>query len=64
MPTQVRLHQLSDLSNEESPNEIFLETEINTQLRIVSKPSGETIISFPYGNKFDIINGHIIIHEK
>jgi len=64
MPTQVRLLILEDLAHKESPNEFFLETQVNTQLYIVSKPSGETIISFPYGNKFDIIDGQIIIHEK
>jgi len=64
MPTLLRLHQLNDLSHEESPNEILLDTQINTELHIIRKPSGETIIKFPFGNKFDIIDGQIIIHEK
>lgn len=64
MPKQVRLHQLSDLSNQESVNEIFLETKIKTHLHIAVKQSGETMISFPYGNKFDVIDGKIIIYEK
>jgi hypothetical protein len=63
MPTQVRLHQLSDLSNEESPEQIYLDTNLNTQINIRVEQE-KTIITLPYGNKFDIINGSIIIHEK
>lgn len=64
MPRQVTLHQLNDLSHKESPNEILLDTQIKTELHIISKPSGETIIKLPFGNKFDIVDGQIIIHEK
>lgn len=63
MAKQVRLHQLSELSNDETPNEILLDTDINTELHIIKKAS-ETIIRFPYGNRFDIVDGMIIIHEK
>lgn len=63
MPKQVRLHQLEDLSNEECQNKIFLQTKLNTQLQIVAQ-SDRTIISLPYGNKFDVVDGCIIIHEK
>lgn len=63
MPYQVALHQLEDLSHEESPREILLDTNLNTQLDIESK-NGLTTISFPFGNKFDIVNNTIIIHEK
>jgi hypothetical protein len=63
MPRSVRLHQIGDLSNEESRNEILVDTMPNTELHI--KVSGdETIIRLPYGNKFDIIDGCIIIHER
>ncbi len=62
MPTRVALHQLEDLSHEESSNEIFLDTKLNTELHIRVK-TDRTIIMFPFGNKFDIVDGMIIIHE-
>lgn len=52
MPKNVTLHQLSDLSCSDSPNEILLDTEINTELHIIKRTDGKTIITFPYGNKF------------
>lgn len=64
MPTKVKLHQLSDLSHADSPNEILLETEINTKLHIIKQPNGDTIIVFPYGNKFEASGGVITIHPK
>jgi predicted choloylglycine hydrolase len=63
MPTTVALHQLDELAHGESKNEILLDTKLNTELHIIAK-SDRTIITFPYGNKFDIVDGMIIIHEK
>jgi hypothetical protein len=63
MATTVRLHQLEDLAHPESQNEILLDTQINTELHIIAQ-TGRTIITLPYGNKFDIVDGCIIIHEK
>ena len=63
MPRSVRVHQLSDLSNEECPNEVFIDVNQNTQLHI-SVDKHETVIWLPYGNSFDIIDGKIIIHDK
>jgi hypothetical protein len=63
MATTVALHQLQDLAHGESKNEILLDTKPNTELHIISKLD-QTIIRFPYGNKFDIVDGMIIIHEK
>jgi hypothetical protein len=63
MATTVLLHQISDLSHGESPNEILLDTTLKTELHITVKAE-KTIIQFPYGNKFDVIDGRIIIHEK
>ena len=63
MPYQITIHQLEDLSHKESKNEILLDTQINTELHIIAK-SDRTIIKLPYGNKFDIVDGMIIIHEK
>jgi len=64
MARTVSLHQISDLAKADSKNEILLDTQINTELHIVAKSDGQTIIKFPLGNKFDIINGCIIIHQK
>ena len=63
MATRVALHQLDELSHEESKNEILLDTKLNTELHIIAK-NDRTIITLPYGNKFDIVDGRIIIHEK
>ena len=62
MPTQVSLKQLQDLAHEDSPSEIYLETKLNTELHIISC-SDRTLIKLPLGNKIDILNGVIIIHE-
>lgn len=63
MPTTVALHQLEDLAHGESKNEILLDTALNTELHIVAHYD-RTIITLPYGNKFDIVDGSIIIYEK
>lgn len=63
MPRTVRMHTLQDLANEETNNEILLETNPNTELQIIAK-SDQTIIRLPFGNKFDIVGGVIVIHEK
>lgn len=63
MPYTVTLHQIEDLAKGDAKNEILLDTKPNTELRIIVKEN-ETIITFPYGNKFDVIDGCIIIHEK
>lgn len=60
MPKQVKLLQLSELSHEETPNQILLDTLDRTELNIYTE-NGKTIIHLPYGNKFDIIDGRIII---
>ena len=62
MPTQVSLKQLQDLALEDSPSEIYLETKPNTELHIISC-SDRTLIKLPFGNKIDIVDGVIIIHE-
>jgi hypothetical protein len=63
MPTTVALHQIADLSHGESKDEIFLATKLNTELHIIAKEDS-TIIKLPFGNKFDIVDGCIVIHEK
>ena len=63
MPTTVSLHNLQDLARGESKKEILLDTKLNTGLHIIAKDDS-TIIRLPYGNKFDIIDGMIVIYEK
>lgn len=63
MPRTVTCHTLSELATGSSKGEIILETLINTQLHINAR-EGVTIIDLPYGNKFDIVDGRIIIYEK
>jgi len=60
MNREVSLIQLSDVAHKSTPNEILLETLINTELHIISKEN-TTIIKLPFGNKFDIVDGIIII---
>lgn len=59
----VTLKKLQDLAHEESPSEIFLQSKQNTQLHIISCFEN-TLIKLPFGNKFDIVDGVIIIHNK
>ena len=63
MPTLANKYKIAELSHEESPSEIFLDTKLNTELHIVAC-SERTLIILPFGNKFDIVDGIIIIHEK
>ena len=63
MAKTVSLHQIDDLAKAECKNEILLQTNNNTELHIIAKEE-KTIIKFPFGNKFDVINGCIIIHER
>lgn len=58
MPREIRVHQLEDLCNENE--EILLQTDLNTELHI-RRSGNETIISFPIGNKFNVIDGDILI---
>ena len=63
MAVIVSLHKLEDLAHIESKDELLLKTKLKTELHIMAQ-SDKTIIRLPYGNKFDIIDGMIIIHEK
>lgn len=63
MAYTVSLHQIEDLAKGDAKNEILLDTKLNTELHIkVTKDT--TIIKFPFGNKFDVVNGCVIIHEN
>ena len=63
MPTLIKHYTLSELSHKESNNEILIDTKPNTEIHILVAKD-RTVIKFPFGNKFDIIDGMIIIHEK
>ena len=63
MAYTVSLYELSDLANGDKKNEILLNTNKGTELHITSNETG-TVITLPFGNKFDIIDGQIIIHSK
>ena len=63
MPREIKLLQLADVAHEQTPNEILLDTQLNTELHIISQ-NNRTIIKFPYGNKFDVIDGMIIVKDK
>lgn len=63
MVRTVTLHNIEDLATGTEKNEILLKTKLNTELHIVSKHDS-TIIKLPFGNKFDIIDGVIIIQEN
>ena len=64
MPKQIAFHELKSLAIVESPNEIVLSTQNKTVLSIDTNDKRKTVISLPYGNKFDIVAGNIIIHDK
>jgi hypothetical protein len=55
-------HQMVDLIKTDC-DEILLQTSPKIELHII-KQTEKTIIKFPFGNKFDIVDGCIIIHER
>lgn len=63
MPTTVSCYTIAELAKAESKNDILLQTKENTELHIIAAKD-RTVIRFPFGNKFDVVDGCIIIHEK
>jgi hypothetical protein len=63
MAYTINLHKLAELSHDESKNEILLQTNEGTELHIKVE-DGQTIITFPFGNKFDTKTGRTIIIHK
>jgi len=63
MARKIKHYKIEELANEESNNEVLIQTNPNTLLHITSEPE-TTTIEFPCGNRFDIIAGRIIIHKK
>ena len=62
MATLVNKYNLTELSHKESKNEILIDTNKNTEIHIL-EAKDRTVIKFPFGNKFDIIDGMIIIRN-
>jgi hypothetical protein len=62
MPRNVNLHRLTDLSNIETINEILLDTRPQIELHIISEVE-QTVIKFPFGNKIEIVDGCLIVHD-
>ena len=63
MPKNVNLHRLTDLSNIETINEILLDTRPQIELHIISEVE-RTVIKFPFGNKIEIVDGCLIVHDS
>lgn len=63
MATTVSLYRLTDLAKAESKNEIIIDTTKDVEIHIIQH-SDLTIIRFPFGSKFDLIDDQIIIHQK
>lgn len=61
MPTKVNLYGIGELAHKESPNMIMIKAA-GVRLNILEVKDC-TVVSFPFGTKFDIINGEIIIHK-
>lgn len=62
MSKKISMVTLQSIS-EGPKNECMMETNLNTHLHI-SNDEDITKISLPFGNRVDVINGVIIIHEK
>jgi len=62
MSYNINKYTVKELANEESKTEILLETNKDTELHIEFERH-KTIIKLPFGNKFDIVGGRIIIHS-
>ncbi len=63
MPITIKQYDLSELSHKDSKNQLFIRVQKSTMIDI-EEEKDKTIISFPFGNKFDIIGDKIIIHQK
>ena len=63
MPTLVNKYDLNELSHNKSKTELLIDTNQTTEIHIL-EAKDRSVISFPFGNKFDIIDGIIIIHDK
>jgi len=63
MPRLINKCDLSEISHEESKNELIISTNSKTDIHIL-EAKDRTIIRFTKGNKFDIVDGMIIIHKK
>lgn len=63
MSYTVAFHQINNLAKGNAKNEILLNTNLNTELHITIREN-KTIITLPYGDKFDIVNHCIIVYDR
>jgi len=63
MPTTLNKYLIEELATQEIPNEVIIEATKQIQIAIL-EAKDRVVISFPLGNKFDIIDGKIIIFNK
>jgi len=63
MPTTLNKYLIEELATQEIPNEVIIEATKQIQIAIL-EAKDRVVISFPLGNKFDIIDGKIIIYNK
>ncbi len=65
MPVKIAVHTIEELAHKESENEFLLDALRNTRLHIVKMPNArKVIINFPFGNRFELIKGTLVIHER
>ena len=64
MPRSINVFSLEELSNKETPEEIIIVPANGTQIHVEVFRNKKTVISFPFGNKFDVVNNKIIVHPE
>ena len=62
MPYTANVHTVEELAHIESPHEVIIKPNNGTDLFIKCNDR-QTLITLPFGNKFDIVDGAIIIHS-
>lgn len=60
---KVNQYDLNELSHGDSINQVMIKTDKSTVINI-TQAKDRTVISFNRGEKFDIIDGNIIIHNR
>ena len=63
MPYTVSLYTIENLAKGDAKNEILIATKLNTELHLTVKED-KTIISLPFGNKFEIVDNLIVVYES
>ena len=63
MPLTVNEYTIKELAHVESKSEVFIKTNPDTSVHLRAFDD-KTIIWLPYGNKFEVKDGRIIIYSK